>query len=241
MCAAKSCCGLRDNADENAVGSALMFKNRHGDLECFNGGDKKLNSELNEMWYDLNDEKLNYCADNFLFWWMKIAGGLKVLSIYSFSDLIRPPLLTFGPPPGHLFLTVYRCCLPSPSCDGGLSVLALMRWRTVDDAAADCGRGVHAAADRDCKGPWWRKCRFYPPANPWPTNNLMTDCLFIKLKSRKTDMFWWNFADFDVCCDLGACDLLGRAVRRWNYELNTAHPTTGGFGRLRAWFVGNDE
>ena len=28
-----------------------------------------------------------------------------------------------------------------------------MRWRTVGDAMTDRGRGVHAAADRDCKGP----------------------------------------------------------------------------------------
>ena len=42
----------------------------------------------------------------------------------------------------------------------------------------------------------------------------MTNCLFTELKSRKTDVFWWSFVDFDVCCDLGACDLPGRAVGR---------------------------
>ena len=43
----------------------------------------------------------------------------------------------------------------------------------LDDAVCLCPhamagreRGDHAAADRDWKGPWWRKCGLYPSANP---------------------------------------------------------------------------
>ena len=70
------------------------------------------------------------------------------------------PRATSGPPPGHLSPTVYL-----------LSALAPVRWRTVclsPHAVADrgwCGGGPWLQGS--CKGPWWRKCRFYPPANPW--------------------------------------------------------------------------
>ena len=56
-------------------------------------------------------------------------------------------------------------CLSLPSCGSGPGDAMADRG----DVMADCGRGDHAAADRDCKGPSkgprWRKCGFYPPAN----------------------------------------------------------------------------
>ena len=94
---------------------------------------------------------------------MRVAVGLKAL--YSYTS----PHQATSPHPGPPVLID----LPP------LSALAPMRWRTgrcvggpchVCEVMADCDRGDHAAADRDCKGPckgpWWRKCGFYPPANP---------------------------------------------------------------------------
>ena len=126
-----------------------MFKWKH----------KKLNNELNEMWYDLHwmtKTKL-MCWQFFILmnencWWFKSLFYIHFLKFHQITFFYSSA--AFGPS------VIHDLSL--------LSVFALMRWRTVGDAAADCGRGVHAAADRDCKGPWWRKCRFYPPANPWP-------------------------------------------------------------------------
>ena len=91
---------------------------------------------------------------------------------------------------GHVFkphqaISSHLQATPGPPVFIGLSLLsalAPMRWRT----ACRC---PHAAADRAMRwrrvaevfmrrrtvtarvlqGPWWRKCRFYPPANPCPT------------------------------------------------------------------------
>ena len=44
-------------------------------------------------------------------------------------------------------------------CGGG--PWAIRRW-TVGEEMADCGRGVHAAADRGCKGPGGENADFIP-------------------------------------------------------------------------------
>ena len=86
-------------------------------------------------------------------------------------------------PENPLFIHLFRphqATSPHPRATSGpsvshglslLSALAPVRWRTVclsPHAVADrgwCGGGPWLQGS--CKGPWWRKCRFYPPANPW--------------------------------------------------------------------------
>ena len=91
-----------------------------------------------------------------------------------YIHLLRPhqttsphPRATFGPPVSHGLSL--------------LSALAPVRWRTVclsPHAVADrgwCGGGLWPRCScggepwlqGSCKDPWWRKCRFYPPANSW--------------------------------------------------------------------------
>ena len=76
-----------------------------------------------------------------------------------------------------------------------------MRWRTVGEVMAGCDRGDHAAADRDCKGPckgpWWRKCGFYPPANPCRTFSICDALLAFVLSFGFVLLLWLCFR---LCC-----------------------------------------
>ena len=87
---------------------------------------------------------------------MRVVVGLKIFYITSFHQAISSHSRAICP---HRPAAAV-CLGPHAMADRA------MWWRTVGEVRD------HAAADRGCKGPCrgprWRKCGFYPPANPVP-------------------------------------------------------------------------
>ena len=90
---------------------------------------------------------------------MRVVDGPKALYIHLFRphQVIFPHLRATSGPPVFIGLSPLSALAPmrwrtACRCLHAAADRA-MRWWTVGDAMADRGRGVHAAADRDCKNP----------------------------------------------------------------------------------------